>query len=121
MKASTSLRKLGLYYAFAFSTVIIYPPFFSEVLLNSSKTLALHVVTPLNLALFQVDALRKMVMIEVFEEILKQVQTHSAVLQGKHGDKWAQTHTPVLADSGYIKLISLTTDSEGEKMPKRVN
>lgn len=84
MKASTSLRKLGLYYAFAFSTVIIYPPFFSEALLNSSKTLALHVVTPLYLALFQVDALRKMVMIEVFEEILKQVQTHSAVLRGKH-------------------------------------
>lgn len=37
MKASTSLRKLGLYYAFPFSTVIIYPPFFSRTLLNSSK------------------------------------------------------------------------------------
>lgn len=98
MKASTSLRKLGLYYAFAFSTVIIYPPFFSEVLLNSSKTLALHVVTPLNLAPFQVDALRKMVMIEVFEEILKQVQTHIAVLRGKHmkagtnGHRHTHTH-----------------------------
>lgn len=43
---------------FSFSTVIIYPPFFSGTLLNSSKTLALHAVTALYLALFQVDALR---------------------------------------------------------------
>lgn len=69
MKASTSLRKLGHYYAFPFSTVIIYPPFFSRALLNSSKTLALRAVTALYLALFQVDALRKMVMIEVFEGV----------------------------------------------------
>lgn len=67
MKASTSLRKLGLYCAFPFSAVIIYPPFFSGTLLNSSKTLALHAVTALYLAPFQADALRKMVMIGVFE------------------------------------------------------
>lgn len=60
MKAPASLRKLGLYYASLVCTVIIYPPpFFSETLLNSSKTLALHAVTALYLALFQVDALRK--------------------------------------------------------------
>lgn len=47
MKASTSLRKLRLYYAFPFSAVIIYPPFFSRTLLNSSKTLALRAVTAL--------------------------------------------------------------------------
>lgn len=69
MKASTSPRKLGLYYAFPFRTVIIYLPFFSESLSNSSKRQALHVVTALYLALFQVDALRKMVMIEVFERV----------------------------------------------------
>lgn len=76
MKASTSLRKkkkkLDPYYAFPFSTVIIYPPpppLFSESLLNSSKTLALHVVTVFYLALFQVDALRKMVVIEAFEGV----------------------------------------------------
>lgn len=49
--------------------LFIPPPFFSESLLNSSKTLALHVVTVFYLALFQVDALRKMVVIEAFEGV----------------------------------------------------
>ena len=86
MKASTSLTKLGPYYVFPFSTVIIYPPFFSESLLNSSKTLALHVVTILYLAPFQVDALRKMVMVEV----LKTSPDTQCSVAGKHmkaGDK----------------------------------
>lgn len=64
IKASTSPRKLGLYYAFPF---IIYPPFFSNTLLNSAKTPSLHEVAVFCLALFQVDAVRRMVMISVFE------------------------------------------------------
>lgn len=54
---------------FLLALVLFIPPFFSESLLNSSKTQALHVVTVSYLALFQANALRKMVMIEVFEGV----------------------------------------------------
>lgn len=54
---------------FLLALLLFIPPFFSKSLLNSSKTLALHVVTVLYLALFQVDALRKMVVIEAFEGV----------------------------------------------------
>lgn len=113
MKASTSLRKLGLYYAFPFSTVIIYPPFFSRTLLNSSKNTGSTCGYRFISGTVSSWCLKENGNDRSVWRGLKQVQTHStALLRGKHmkagrnGHSFGKSCTriiPVLADSEHCQ------------------